>query len=69
MATLTVKGLNEVDMFCLHTVFLPRISNTLDSFVVCWNNHPLSTSHNMTKPAVHTRRNETKHGAHSAYIC
>ena len=30
--------LNEVDMFCLHTVFLPRINNTLDSFVECWNN-------------------------------
>lgn len=40
--------LNEVDMFCLHAVFLPRINSALDSFVESWNNHPLSTSHNQT---------------------
>ena len=40
--------LNEVDLFCLHTVFLPRINNALDSFVESWNNHPLSTSENLT---------------------
>ena len=40
--------LNEVDLFCLHTVFLPRINDHLDSFVECWNNHALSTSNNLT---------------------
>ena len=40
--------LNEVDLFCLHVVFLPRINCHLDAFVECWNNHPLSTSHNLT---------------------
>ena len=40
--------LNEVDLFCLHAVFLPRINNALDSFVESWNNHPLSTSQNQT---------------------
>ena len=29
--------LNELDMFCLHTVFLPRINAALDSFVVPCN--------------------------------
>ena len=40
--------LNEVDIFCLHTVFLPRINAALDSFVECWNNHPMTTAHNPT---------------------
>ena len=40
--------LNEVDLFCLHTVFLPRINDHLDSFVECLNNHALSTSNNLT---------------------
>ena len=40
--------LNEVDLFCLHTVFLPRINSALDSFLESWNNHPVSTEHNRT---------------------
>lgn len=40
--------LNEVDLFCLHTVFLPRINSALHSFVESWNNHPVSTEHNQT---------------------
>ena len=44
----TLCCLNEVDLYCLHAVFLPRINNAIDSFVECWNNHALSTSHNLT---------------------
>lgn len=40
--------LNEIDLFCLHVVYLQRINETLDSFVECWNNHPISTEHNVT---------------------
>ena len=40
--------LNEVDMFCLPRVFLPRINGAVDSFVESWNNHLLSTSNNQT---------------------
>ena len=40
--------LNEVDMFCLHEVYLPRINKALDAFVECWNNHPVSTEENLT---------------------
>lgn len=36
---------NEVDMFCLHTVFLPRVNHALSTFV---NNHHVSTKHNQT---------------------
>ena len=40
--------LNEVDMFCLHYVFLPRINKCIDDFRESWNNHPISTEGNMT---------------------
>ena len=43
-----VNPLNEVDMYCLHYVFLPRINKALESFVESWNNHPVSTEHNRT---------------------
>lgn len=43
-----LSSLNEVDLFCLHSVFLPRINKDLKEFVECWNNHPLTTANNLT---------------------
>ena len=40
--------LNEVDLFCLHYVFLPRINQALQSFIESWNNHPISSAGNHT---------------------
>ena len=40
--------LNEVDLFCLHFVFLPRINVALQSFTESWNNHSISTANGMT---------------------
>lgn len=40
--------LNEVDIFCLHFVFLPRINKCLTDFQGSWNCHPLSTEGNMS---------------------
>ena len=40
--------LNDVDMFCLHYVFLPRLNKCLRDFQESWNNHGLSTEGNMT---------------------
>ena len=40
--------LNEIDLYCLHFVYLPRIESALDAFVDSWNNHSLSTEHNLT---------------------
>ena len=40
--------LNEIDLFCLHYVYLPRINSALQSFIESWNNHPISTEHNLT---------------------
>ena len=44
----SLNPLNEVDLFCLHYVFLPRINKTLQEFIECWNNHNLSSEHNLT---------------------
>ena len=35
--------LNEVDIFCLHFTFLPRINKLLREFQESWNSHGLST--------------------------
>ncbi len=38
--------LNEVDMYCLHYVFTPRINKSLAEFQQSWNHHGLSTEGN-----------------------
>ena len=40
--------LNEVDIFCLHFTFLPRINKLLSEFQESWNNHGLSTEGHCT---------------------
>ena len=40
--------LNEVDLYCLHYVFKPRVNSALQAFVESWNNHTISTAHNLT---------------------
>ena len=40
--------LNEVDLFCLHFIFLPRINAALEAFTESWNNHSISTANGMT---------------------
>ena len=39
---------NEVDIFCLQVVFLPRVNKRLAEFQGSWNNHSLSTEGNMS---------------------
>lgn len=38
--------LNEVDLFCLRHIYLPRINQCLQEFKESWNNHSLSTEGN-----------------------
>ena len=38
--------INELHLFALHYIFLPRINRTLDEMVRSWNNHPMSTERN-----------------------
>ena len=40
--------LNELDIFCLHFVFLPRINKSLQDFQGSWNCHRLSSEGNMS---------------------
>ena len=46
---------NDVDLFCLQRVFLPRIQIHLNSFRVGWCNHRMQTEHNDTTSIVGTR--------------
>lgn len=39
---------NNIHMFALHYIFLPRIQSSLDTFVNQWNNHGLRTERAMT---------------------
>jgi hypothetical protein len=36
---------NNIHLFCLKYVFLPRIKQSLVMFQEAWNNHPLSSEH------------------------
>ena len=39
---------SNVDMFCLHYIFLPRVNHSLDSFRASYSHHPVRTEHNRT---------------------
>jgi hypothetical protein len=39
---------NEIHLYCLHYVYLTRINHALNMFCDGWNNHPLSSEHNLT---------------------
>ena len=39
---------NEVDLLCLHHVYIPRLNRALQEFARQHNNHPLRTEHGRT---------------------
>lgn len=39
---------NEVHIFCLHYVYIPRINRALGQFLDAWNYHPLSSMSNLS---------------------
>ena len=39
---------NQVHIFCLHYIFLPRINSSLQQFLSAWNNHPMSSMSQMS---------------------
>ena len=45
-ATGVLDADDEVDLFLLHCVFLPRINSSLAQFSKAWNLHPLHTERN-----------------------
>lgn len=46
---------NEVHLWALHLVFLPRINKALDIFTNTWNNHKLSTQGGKTPYQLYVR--------------
>ena len=40
--------LNELHLFCLHLVFLPRINLALKEFMLQYNEHPMRTANNLS---------------------
>ena len=39
---------NDVDLYCLHEVFIDRINSSLSDFIGSWNSHPLTSENNQT---------------------
>lgn len=39
---------NEIHLFCLHYVFLPRINSCLKEFTNAWNRHPMESERGMS---------------------
>ena len=39
---------NEIHLFCLHYVYLPRINRAVNQFLEAWNHHPLSSMNNLS---------------------
>ena len=46
---------NEVHLWALHLVFLPRINKALEIFTETWNNHKLSSQGNKTPKQLYYR--------------
>lgn len=45
---------NEVDMYCLHYIFIPRINSSLLEFQAAWNQHALSSENNLSPLQLYT---------------
>ena len=45
--------LNEVDLYCLHYLYIPRINKAISEFQESWNNHALSSEGAMTPYQLH----------------
>jgi len=46
---------NDVYMFCLHYVYLPRINQSLREWKYTWNNHKISTEKNLSPIQLYTQ--------------
>ena len=51
---------NELHLFALHFVFLPRINQTLAEFVAAWNHHLTHTSRNQSPLQIRTQDSANK---------
>ncbi len=39
---------DEVHMFCLHYIYLPKINDSLQAFQQAWNNHPMESERGLS---------------------
>ena len=39
---------DEVHLFCLHYIFIPKINDRLSCFREAWNNHPMTSENNLS---------------------
>ncbi|PKY29479.1 hypothetical protein RhiirB3_340971 [Rhizophagus irregularis] len=46
---------NNVCLFCLHYIFLPRINQSLKEWKNTWNNHKISTEGNLSPIQLYTQ--------------
>ena len=53
---------NEIHLFCLHYVFLPRINASLQSFQQAWNRHPMQTEHGLSPEQLQLQGTALYHG-------
>lgn len=51
---LSLDPLNELHLFALHYVYLPRINRSLEMFQEAWNHHGLRTVHNSSPSQLYT---------------
>ena len=46
---------NDVHLYCLHYVYVPRVNAALQMFCESWNQHPLTSCHSMSPQQMWTR--------------
>ena len=49
-----LNATNEIHLFALHHIFLPRINRSLQNFLSSWNHHAIRTEHNNTPSQLFT---------------
>ena len=54
---------DDVDLFCLHYVYKPRINNAINLFTQGWNHHKLRTERNRTPIQLFTEGMLSLHGS------
>ena len=59
---------NDLHLFCLHYIFIPRINRHLEMWRQAWIKHPLSSEHSMTPEQLWTSglQNIAYSGSHIA---
>lgn len=67
------KGLldpnDEVHLYCLHTIFVPRINQHLNIWQGSWNSHPLSSCSNRSPVQLWIEGQPVEQMPHQTEVC